>query len=173
MGKKRKQLSHAEIWDDSALVQSWDEALAEYKLYHSIHARGERVEDVIKDVEAGSKEADTNGTNITQSELPLQTNDTMSEELEDGELEEEAENGQVVTNGDSTQKAHEFSSSMPEQMQPPFKPSVAKGKQPMPDAILGSVQDEALKNLMMSWYYAGYYTGLYEGQQQAQSGIPK
>ena len=32
MGKKRKQLSHAEIWDDSALVQSWDEALAEYKV---------------------------------------------------------------------------------------------------------------------------------------------
>ena len=32
MGKKRKQLSHAEIWDDSALVQSWDDALAEYKV---------------------------------------------------------------------------------------------------------------------------------------------
>ena len=79
---------------------------------------------------------------------------------------------------------------MPEQMQPPSKPSDAKGKQTMPDAILGSgkhthlfygdvkayetiVQDEALKNLMMSWYYAGYYTGLYEGQQQAQNGIPK
>lgn len=29
------------------------------------------------------------------------------------------------------------------------------------------VQDEGLKNLMMSWYYAGYYTGLYEGQQRA------
>ena len=29
-----------------------------------------------------------------------------------------------------------------------------------------AVKDEALKNLMMSWYYAGYYTGLYEGQQQ-------
>lgn len=29
------------------------------------------------------------------------------------------------------------------------------------------VQDEGLKNLMMSWYYAGYYTGLYEGQQKA------
>lgn len=35
------------------------------------------------------------------------------------------------------------------------------------------VQDEALKNLMMSWYYAGYYTGFYEGQQKAQSNVPK
>lgn len=35
------------------------------------------------------------------------------------------------------------------------------------------VKDEALKNLMMSWYYAGYYTGLYEGQQQVQSAPSK
>jgi len=27
------------------------------------------------------------------------------------------------------------------------------------------VKDEALRNLMMSWYYAGYYTGLYDGQR--------
>ena len=27
--------------------------------------------------------------------------------------------------------------------------------------------DEGLKNLMMSWYWAGYYGGLYEGQKQA------
>lgn len=33
-----------------------------------------------------------------------------------------------------------------------------KGKTP--------VQDEGLKRLLMSWYYAGYYTGLYEGQQR-------
>jgi hypothetical protein len=28
------------------------------------------------------------------------------------------------------------------------------------------VKDENLKNIMMSWYYAGYYTGLHAGQQQ-------
>ena len=58
---------------------------------------------MIKDVEAGSKEADTNGTNITRSAPLLQTDGAMSEELEDGELEEGAENGEVVTNGDSIQ----------------------------------------------------------------------
>ena len=31
MGKKRKELSQAEIWDDSALIESWDSALEEYK----------------------------------------------------------------------------------------------------------------------------------------------
>lgn len=27
-----KQLTHEEVWDDSALIESWDEALAEYKV---------------------------------------------------------------------------------------------------------------------------------------------
>ncbi len=34
MGKstRDKSLTHEEIWDDSALVQSWDEAVEEYKV---------------------------------------------------------------------------------------------------------------------------------------------
>lgn len=32
MGKNQKPLSHAEVWDDSALQKSWDDALAEYKV---------------------------------------------------------------------------------------------------------------------------------------------
>lgn len=57
--------SHSQIWDDSSLVDSWNEALEEYKVrtrpieampeltemqkYHSIKARGENVENVLKD----------------------------------------------------------------------------------------------------------------------------
>lgn len=39
MGKpKDKSLSHEEIWDDSALVQSWDDAVEEYKVtIHIVH----------------------------------------------------------------------------------------------------------------------------------------
>ncbi|GAB1191523.1 hypothetical protein APSETT444_000702 [Aspergillus pseudonomiae] len=54
MGKNKnatKALTQEEIWDDSALVQSWDEAVEEYKLYHSIHAKGENVEDVLRDAQ--------------------------------------------------------------------------------------------------------------------------
>lgn len=36
MGKKRKvknkELTQEEIWDDSALIQSWDDAVEEYKV---------------------------------------------------------------------------------------------------------------------------------------------
>lgn len=34
---------------------------------------------------------------------------------------------------------------------------------------VSKVHEEGVKNLMMSWYYAGYYTGLYEGRQQSSS----
>ena len=33
--------------------------------------------------------------------------------------------------------------------------------------ISRAVKDEGLRNLMLSWYYAGYYSGLYEGQRQS------
>jgi hypothetical protein len=75
MGKAKnanRPLTQEEIWDDSALVQSWDEAVEEYKvrflylsrdlyltqlqqLYHSIHAKGENVEDVLREAEAAER----------------------------------------------------------------------------------------------------------------------
>lgn len=36
MATKSKALSEAEVWDDSALLQSWDEALVEYKVIRCI-----------------------------------------------------------------------------------------------------------------------------------------
>jgi hypothetical protein len=75
MGKAKnanRPLTQEEIWDDSALVQSWDEAVEEYKvhflylsrdlyltqlqqLYHSIHAKGENVEDILREAEAAER----------------------------------------------------------------------------------------------------------------------
>ncbi|KAG6016832.1 hypothetical protein E4U54_000386 [Claviceps lovelessii] len=79
-------LSHEEVWDDSALIDSWNEALAEYK-----------------------------------------------QQIDSAEQE-------------------------------PVAPAASVA--PPPQALLGSIRDDGLKKLLMSWYYAGYYTGLYEGQQQ-------
>ncbi|KAL2042228.1 hypothetical protein N7G274_004716 [Stereocaulon virgatum] len=171
MGKKRKQLSHAEIWDDSALVQSWDDALAEYKLYHSIHARGERVEDVIKDVEAGAQEVALNGDTADNGGAPAQSHDPIVEELEEGELEEEPESSQTYIDIGSTKKNDDKPSSHAN----PLRADYTNQQQEnlgLPNVVIGGVRDEALKNLMMSWYYAGYYTGLYEGQQRAQNNSP-
>ncbi|KAF5630559.1 Survival motor neuron 1 [Fusarium sp. NRRL 52700] len=46
MSKKQEKLTQEEIWDDSALIDSWNEALQEYKKYHSIHAKGGSVRDL-------------------------------------------------------------------------------------------------------------------------------
>lgn len=35
--------------------------------------------------------------------------------------------------------------------------------------VLGSIQDQATRDLVTSWYYAGYYTGYFEGQRNAAS----
>lgn len=171
MGKKRKQLSQAEVWDDSALLRSWDDALAEYKLYHSIHARGERVEDVIKDHGAEDEGKRKNDHGLRQAAPSMQNNGSPSVELEDGEL-DEPESAQALPNGDLKENCYGAPAMETEHKQDLAHASTAEErpeKSGMPNAIMNGVKDEALKNLMMSWYYAGYYTGLYEGQQAVQS----
>ncbi|KAL8932876.1 MAG: hypothetical protein Q9211_006079 [Gyalolechia sp. 1 TL-2023] len=88
MGKKRKTISHEEIWDDSALLDSWDAALQEYQLYHSIHARGERVEDVLRDAEDSQEVVTNSNGNAGQLSSSLTNGRHHSEDVEDGEIEE-------------------------------------------------------------------------------------
>ncbi|KAG5915092.1 hypothetical protein E4U61_004991 [Claviceps capensis] len=109
MASEQEVLSHEEIWDDSALIDSWNEALAEYKLQSQ-----------------------------PQESTPTKSK-PLDPELEDVQPIESTEREPVASIGS---------------MAPP------------PQALLGSIGDEGLKKLLMSWYYAGYYTGLYEGQQQ-------
>ncbi|KAJ5438495.1 uncharacterized protein N7458_009493 [Penicillium daleae] len=162
MGKSKndQSLTHEEIWDDSALVHSWDEAVEEYKLYHSIHAKGENVEDVLREAEAAG--LDEVGTAHGGGDVVA----------EDDAMEAESDLVEDQTAANFTQASETFA-----QAKHPVaegsgattgpSPTFPTGAMPMPGAVLPHVQDENLKNLMMSWYFAGYYTGLYEGQRQA------
>ncbi|CAL5873984.1 uncharacterized protein PFLUO_LOCUS8269 [Penicillium psychrofluorescens] len=145
MGKTKnaKALTHEEIWDDSALVRSWDEAVEEYQLYHSIHAKGENVEDVLREAERVEPSA-----------------------VDEGDLAEDTpmEGGSDEPAPDVPQSAQVSGVAPAEEGVPAVAPP-ASGM-PMPHPALTQVQDEGLKNLMMAWYFAGYYTGLHEGQQQ-------
>jgi len=68
-----------------------------------------------------------------------------------------------------------FAASMPQALLGSGRYPACHSRVKRPDMIskkrsdILTVQDENLKNLMMSWYYAGYYTGLHTGQQQAAS----
>ncbi|KAK6007950.1 hypothetical protein QM012_004764 [Aureobasidium pullulans] len=149
-----KQLSENEIWDDSALVQSWNEALEEYKKYHSMSARGERVEDVLDAVE---KEEEAQSTINTKTENVDTTTGLPPWESVQGSNVEEAKGTIQDVKEDSNVEPVDV-----HQAQNLAPPGVSQ-------VLLDSVQDEGLKALMTSWYFAGYYTGLYEGQRKAQT----
>ncbi|OCL05662.1 hypothetical protein AOQ84DRAFT_298466 [Glonium stellatum] len=165
-------LGDRDAWDDSALIQSWEEALAEYKKYHSIHAKGQRIEDVLNEEELRELKEELghipkqNGDNDIEARPRPQ--DAEAGDVETGEGEALAEaSGQRASDAQQTASRRQEPHGSAEAAAHPH--SVAPGGS-MPQLLLGSVQDENLKNLMMSWYYAGYYTGLYEGQQRASSG---
>ncbi|KAI4251327.1 MAG: hypothetical protein LQ352_004916 [Teloschistes flavicans] len=167
MGKKRKQLSHEEIWDDSALLDSWDAALQEYQFYHSIHARGERVEDVLDQAEASEESPDRLPANPANGV-------SFSEDLEDGEVEDgQIEDGPPMDTAVKEEFVNLEQDDIPIQQgdaptsilestiqSAPLLPEI-------PPSLTDVVKDQDLKNVMMSWYYAGYYTGLYEGQKKS------
>lgn len=51
MGKSKndQSLTHEEIWDDSALVHSWDEAVEEYKVRKDYLSRDRYLTDIVDD----------------------------------------------------------------------------------------------------------------------------
>ncbi|KAJ8126902.1 hypothetical protein O1611_g6737 [Lasiodiplodia mahajangana] len=146
MASEKQELTHDEIWDDSALIDSWDQALEEYKKYHSIYRNGGNVNDLVK--------RENEDENISDAKQVLDEIDESSnhQRLETASemREEKPDNEQETRNA-------------PIQHEPPRVP----GAPPAPTGLLGTVRDEGLKRLLMSWYYAGYYTGYYEGQRDS------
>ncbi|KAL1302855.1 hypothetical protein AAFC00_003186 [Neodothiora populina] len=171
-----EQPSHNEVWDDSALIDSWNEALEEYKKYHSIAAKGERVEDVLAVAEKAETDVyvDFSYTH-TIYVLGHITNQQSSLEETAGSFQDKsvlAPEGEakdaVMEDQVHVENAPAIPVSEPEQIAVEHPLPTTNGiSSAMPQAMMNTVQDEGLKNLMMSWYYAGYYTGLYEGQQKA------
>ncbi|KAL4963240.1 uncharacterized protein BDV14DRAFT_177026 [Aspergillus stella-maris] len=159
MGKNKggnRGLTQEEIWDDSALVQSWDEAVEEYRLYHSIAAKGENVEDVLREAEADSQ-ADA-GPSLSWTQV--EKDDDMADAMP--ESEPVPATAQAAGTHDS-QVATE-----PAQLKPETAAAAGGAQAPgMPYPAFPSGSDDGLKNLMMAWYYAGYYTARYEEQQRA------
>ncbi|KAL2131585.1 hypothetical protein VTI74DRAFT_4826 [Chaetomium olivicolor] len=148
--------THEEIWDDSALVESWNQALEEYKKYHSIHANGGTVDDIPDDADETTQqnakpETGEKGEPIAQEE---------AEEIDETIPMDESDETSLPAISDAQGSVDTKKISQVEGMQAGGPPASA------PQVLLGTVQDDELKKLLMSWYYAGYYTGLYEGKQQ-------
>ncbi|KAI8934022.1 hypothetical protein NX059_008790 [Plenodomus lindquistii] len=161
-------MGDANAWDDSLLINSWDDAVAEYKKYHSIHKSGKKLEDVLTEEELKELRVD-HADLIDAVDTPLgsaMSSDNAEEEGADMDLESSEEDH----GAGHIRPQQEPKPTQPQQNQSPAiaAPILQNGNlgASIPQALLGSVQDENLKNIMMSWYYAGYYTGLHAGQQQ-------
>ncbi|GAB7334989.1 hypothetical protein MBLNU13_g06857t1 [Cladosporium sp. NU13] len=153
---KGDNLSHEEVWDDSALQDSWNDALAEYKKYHSLAAKGEQVD---IDELAKNEQTDVHTEPAADDQNPSRSNGVATHSLEQP---------QTTTGAQAARQSPVTKPFIPAtQATPAALPNASAVGGAMPQALLNSVQDEGLKNLMMSWYYAGYYTGLLEGQQKA------
>ncbi|KAL6695492.1 hypothetical protein J3F84DRAFT_337832 [Trichoderma pleuroticola] len=147
---------YEEVWDDSLLIDSWNQALKEYKKYHSIHAKGGNIRD-LEEADATSSNKVTEALKEDKSgSQPVAETEKHVEELPSNDA--DAATNDSSEQHTSSQQGHGLSSI------PNAFPS---------QALLGTVRDDNLKKLLMSWYYAGYYTGLFEGQQQTQQQAPQ
>ncbi|KAL2137643.1 hypothetical protein VTI28DRAFT_8677 [Corynascus sepedonium] len=151
--------THEEIWDDSALVESWNQALEEYKKYHSIHARGGTIDDLPNGTNETARPEDNAkpGAGVVGEAAQPKTGAEAEGKVDETIPMEESDETSVPTISDvhdsvAAQKADAMLTGGP--------------TMPGPTTVLGTIQDEELRKLLMSWYYAGYYTGLYEGKQQ-------
>ncbi|KLU89715.1 hypothetical protein MAPG_08684 [Magnaporthiopsis poae ATCC 64411] len=149
-------LSKDEIWDDSALIDSWNQALDEYKKYHSIYSGNSKglqqsppphQPSAVSPASAPAPEA-AGVPECEKLDAKTETNKaTTAPSTRETSADKETKAGAAGSNGVVN----------------------ARIAPPPPEALIGSVQDEGLKSMLMAWYYAGYYTGLYEGQQKAQT----
>ncbi|KAF3052521.1 hypothetical protein E8E11_011585 [Didymella keratinophila] len=169
-------ISDKNAWDDSFLQDSWNAAVAEYEKYHSIAKSGKRLEDVL--------------TKEELRELQADYGDLLRDAEDEGEIVEADGNSDQMDTEDSMQESEDVERNIQAEPQPQetaaseaqnqSQPADAGTAAPpdstfaaMPQAVLATVQDENLKNIMMSWYYAGYYTGLHAGQQLSKNAPPQ
>ncbi|KAF1967554.1 hypothetical protein BU23DRAFT_483124 [Bimuria novae-zelandiae CBS 107.79] len=166
-------LDDRSAWDDSALVNSWNDAVAEYQKYHSIAKSGKRLEDVLTEEELQRLRGDYG--DLLDEETgsgadPNRTADAAKATQSQAQTNGSGPSGPNIVHAKRQDGAAHMKQENAQAMQP--EPTHESGllSDSMPQALLGSVQDDNMKNLMMSWYYAGYYTGLVAGQQQPSPG---
>ncbi|KAF9693744.1 hypothetical protein EKO04_008290 [Ascochyta lentis] len=170
-------MSDKNAWDDSFLQDSWNDAVAEYEKYHSIAKSGKRLEDVLTEGELKELRED-HGDLIGEAEAIPQAVVEANDNSDQMDTEDSMQETEDVEKSAQTELQQETAAS--EEQNQPQSANMGTTAPPdtafaasMPQAILGTVQDENLKNLMMSWYYAGYYTGLHAGQQLPKDAPPK
>ncbi|KAG2178031.1 hypothetical protein INT43_003284 [Umbelopsis isabellina] len=160
-----------DAWDDTALIEAWDEAVKEYQTYHSAPApddppfsnKSSKSESTHRKRVAPPKTAkDMNGSSANKKARRVKTPATKpAPRQEDYTAPEEAQQQEEhQTDWNQNYWAYQsYQDNAGSSIPPPPPPNP-------PQASAAAGEDEALSNLMMAWYYSGYYTGYYQAMRR-------
>ncbi|KAF1811139.1 hypothetical protein P152DRAFT_80324 [Eremomyces bilateralis CBS 781.70] len=156
-------LANDDTWDDTELQRSWNSAFAEYQKYHSIAAKGDDSEEILKEYDLKEMQErlqalQGNEDKVSESDQPL------------NEMPVKAEEEEMVASGQRDAQVEHVNGTTGQPDTFTLKDATAATNSVGPASgtmSLPNISDQNVKQMLMSWYWAGYYTGLYEGQQQA------
>ncbi|KAF9007944.1 hypothetical protein BDQ17DRAFT_1350298 [Cyathus striatus] len=149
--EESRELTHEEIWDDSALIDAWNSAMEEYEAYNGPD-KGWKKDPIHKSpLWYNNPPAKIATKSTTSTENNVETNGTTSME---GKA---AEDDSQPLNFDTFVPTHD--------------PALNHGKAPVHSADESYVplegvgtsvsRDEAFKNALNATYWAGYWTAMY------------
>ncbi|KAG0369906.1 hypothetical protein BC939DRAFT_531488 [Gamsiella multidivaricata] len=115
------ELSHTEVWDDSALIEAWDAAVRQYEQYHSKTGAREKIESSSTQAKSKNKaeqletpsvspfkrmKLGNGGPTNARNGIPVTAEkDMLQEDSAETKSEQESSNGQTQSNGTSTRDA--------------------------------------------------------------------
>ncbi|CAM0141442.1 hypothetical protein VKS41_003849 [Umbelopsis sp. WA50703] len=169
-----------DAWDDTALIEAWDEAVKEYQTYHSASApddppfsnkpakldstfhesrQQENRQDRKRVAPKVAKEI--NGPSANKKARRVKTPAAKPElRQEEHTATEEAQSERHHSDWNQNYWAYQsYQDNIGSSIPPPPPPNP-------PQASAAAGEDEALSNLMMAWYYSGYYTGYYQAMRR-------
>ncbi|CAG8783531.1 10458_t:CDS:2, partial [Dentiscutata erythropus] len=153
---------NSDVWDDSALITAWDHAVKEYESFHSIKTEKttNKIDNIKNKGALSKKTQSTSDSESGEASTPISVIENASAKRNNnkkaGSFPEKPTNAEAKSSTDQTQKERNPNASYYpgwRPMQPP-KPQTA-----IPPPM---IDDDALSNLLMAWYYSGYYTGLFQ-----------
>ncbi|KAJ4477882.1 hypothetical protein C8J55DRAFT_515756 [Lentinula edodes] len=181
--EESRELTHEEIWDDSALIEAWNAAAEEYKAYHGPD-KGWKTEPVHKSPLWYNTPPPSSKKQKTSHPLPPSVVDVAATTSVKGPAVSTGTEADVAIESDSKPldfatfiPTHDAGLSLPGSAPPRMMPEGSNGVS-KPDLSSyyttalssdpGSMvsQDEAFKRALEATYWSGYWTAVYHSQNQ-------
>lgn len=149
--EESRELSHEEIWDDSALIDAWNSATAEYEAFHG-NTQDWKSTTVKKSALSKEKAKTSNSTKAASTEAASQV--AAAEEEDSAPL-------------DFDTFVPSYDPSLPVPSEAPAAPE-SSFFIPAPSTTMVS-RDEAFSRALSAMYWGGYWTAVYHCQNQHSS----